>query len=69
MGPELFAHQQDVWVTTADSPWLPCCHPSPKVQSKLDAAITTPTGGYGSSWGGGGAHRHTGPLVITHGLT
>lgn len=45
----VFAYQQDIWVTDPDSPWLPCCHPSPKVQSKLDTAVTTRTGGCGLS--------------------
>lgn len=45
----IFAYLQDAWVTLAAQ--LPGCYLSPKVQSKVDAAITTCTGGYGTSWG------------------
>lgn len=32
-------------------PWLLCCHPSPKIHCKVDAAVTTPAGSRGLSEG------------------
>lgn len=37
----ILAYWQCIWATIPDSPWLPCCHLSPKIQNELDGAIIT----------------------------